>query len=120
MSGLATLAGGPRRQQGIKEGKNTINWMQLSSRGFRSNTVRLQLHALAYNLGNFMRALAVPTEVEHWSLISLREKLHKIGAEVVSHGRYVTFQMAEVAVPRNLFGEILGMIDGLRPKPAPA
>ena len=54
---------------------------------------------LAYNLANFMRTLALPKEVEHWSLTTLREKLVKIGAKVVSHGRYVTFQLAEVAVP---------------------
>jgi hypothetical protein len=62
--------------------------------------VRLQFHALAYNLGNFMRTLAMPTTTETWSLTSLREKLIKIGAKVTSHGRYVTFQMAEVAVSR--------------------
>ena len=86
---------------------------------FRNNAVRLQLHALAYNLGNFMRTLALPKEVEHWSLTTLQEKLLKIGAKVVSHGRYVTFQLAEVAVPRKLFREILRRIDELRPKPAP-
>jgi hypothetical protein len=42
------------------------------------------------------------------------------GAKVVRHGRYVIFQMAEVAVPRELFQEILRLIDGLRPRPAPA
>jgi hypothetical protein len=63
------------------------------------------LHALAYNLGNFMRTLAMPKTAEPWSLTSLREKLIKIGAKVVSHGRYVTFQMAEVAVPRHMFRE---------------
>jgi hypothetical protein len=63
-----------------------------------SRSVRLQLHALAYNLGNFMRTLAMPKTAEPWSLTSLREKLIKIGAKVVSHGRYVTFQLAEVAV----------------------
>ena len=47
-----------------------------------------------------MRTLAMPKTAEPWSLTSLREKLIKIGAKVVSHGRYVTFQMAEVAVPR--------------------
>ena len=72
--------------------------------------MRLQLHALAYNLANFMRTLALPKEVEHWSLTTLREKLVKIGAKVVSHGRYVTFQLAEVAVPRALFAEILRLI----------
>ena len=55
-----------------------------------------------------------PREVEHWSLTTLREKLVKIGAKVVSHGRYVTFQLAEVAVPRDLFRKILRLIDDLR------
>jgi hypothetical protein len=44
----------------------------------------------------------------------------KIGAKVVRHGRYVTFQFAEVAVPRGLFADILCRIDRLRPKSAPA
>ncbi len=61
-----------------------------------------------------MRTLALPKEVEHWSLTTIREKLVKIGAKVVAHGRYVTFQMAEVAVPRDLFGRLLELIDGLR------
>ena len=59
--------------------------------------------------------------VGHWSLTTLREKLVKIGAKVVSHGRYVTFQMAEVVVPRGLFQKILRLIDKLRPPtPTPA
>ncbi len=86
---------------------------------FRNNAVRLQLHALAYNLGNFFRTLALPEAVEHWSLTTLREKLIKIGAKVVRHGRYVTFQLAEVAMSRALFDEILRLIDGLRPRAAP-
>ena len=61
------------------------------------------------------RKLALPKEAEHWSLTTLREKLIKIGAKVVRHGRYITFQMAEVAIPRTLFVEILRLIDGLRP-----
>lgn len=44
----------------------------------------------------------------------------KNGTKVVRHGRYVTFQLAEVAVPRNLFQKILELIDDLRRKPAPA
>ncbi len=108
-----------KAEQYIKEGKNAIRWPRLSCRKFRNNAVRLQFHALAYNLANFMRTLALPKEVEHWSLTTLREKLVKIGAKVVRHGRYVTFQLAEVAVPRNLFREILRRIDELRPKPAP-
>jgi hypothetical protein len=67
-----------------------------------------------------MRTLALPETVKQWSLTSLKEKLIKIGAKVVCHGRYVIFQMAEVAVPRELFQEILRLIDGLRRRPAPA
>jgi hypothetical protein len=74
------------------------------------------LHALAYNLANFMWTLALPEVVKQWSLTSLREKLIKIGAKIVTHGRYVTFQMAEVAVPKELFQESLRLIDGLRPR----
>ncbi|HUW73013.1 MAG TPA: IS1380 family transposase, partial [Methyloceanibacter sp.] len=107
-------------EQHIKEGKNAIKWTRLSCCSFAANAVRLQLHALAYNLANFMRTLALPEAVKQWSLTSLREKPVKIGAKVVRHGRYVIFQMAEVAVPRELFQEILRLIDGLRPRPAPA
>ncbi len=81
--------------------------------------MRLQLHALAYNLGNFVRTLALPKEVGHWSLTTLRQKLVKIGAKVVRHGRYITFQMAEVAISKPLFAEIRRLIDGLRPAPLP-
>ena len=106
--------------QWIKEGKNAIKWTRLSCRSFAANAVRLQLHALAYNLGNFMRPLAMPKTAQSWSLTSLREKLIKIGAKVVSDGRYVAFQMAEVAVSRQMFVDILSLIARLRAPPAPA
>ena len=60
---------------------------------------------------------AIPRPVKHWSLTTLREKLIKIGAKVVHHARYVTFQMAEVAVPRQLFRAILDRIRRLRRLP---
>ena len=89
-------------EQWIKEAKNAVKWTRLSCTSFRANAVGLQVHALAYNLANFIRTLALPGDVERWSLTSLREKVVKIGAKVVSHGRYPIFQMAEVAVPRDL------------------
>jgi len=101
-------------EQWIKEGKGAIKWSRLSCRSFNANAVRLQLHALAYNLGNFLRTLATPEAIANWSLSSPREKLIKIGAKVVSHGRYVTFQMAEVAIPRTLFAAIMQRIAALR------
>jgi len=109
-----------RCEQHIKKGKNAIKWTRLSCRTFAANAVRLQLHALAYNLANFMRKLAMPKTAEPWSLTSLREKLVKIGAKVTSHGRYVTFQLAEVAVPRQMFADILSLIAQLRAPPTPA
>jgi hypothetical protein len=59
-----------------------------------------------------------PEPIQDWSLTTLREKLIKIGAKVVSHGRYVVFQMAEVAILRHLFGDILRLIATLRAPPA--
>src|SRR5256885_944951 len=79
----------------IKKGKGAIKWTRLSCRTFAANAIRLQLHALAYNLGDFMRTLEMSKAAEAWSLTNLREKLIKIGAKVTSHGRYVTFQLAE-------------------------
>ncbi len=107
-------------EQHLKEGKNAIKWTRLSCRKIRDNAVRLQLHAQAYNLGNFMRTLALPGEVEHWSMTTLREKLIKIGAKIVRYGRYVTFQMAEVAMRRELFQKILSLTGDLRRRPVPA
>jgi len=95
-----------------------VKWTRLSCHDFADNHVRLQLFALAYNLGNFLRRLALPASVAHWSLTTLREKLIKIGAKVVRTARYVVFQMAEVAVPRSLFRTILDRIHRLRPAKA--
>jgi hypothetical protein len=71
-------------EQWIKEGKGAIKWTRLSCRTFAANAVRLQLHALAYNLGNFLRTLATPEPIKDWSLTSLKDKLIKIGAKVVT------------------------------------
>src|SRR5215218_9685854 len=103
-------------EQWIREGKNAVKWTRLSCRSMQANAVRLQLHALAYNLANFFRTLVLPDEVERWSLATLREKVVKIGAKVISHARYTVFQMAEVAAPGALFRRMLDLIDGLRPR----
>ena len=68
---------------------------------------------LTYRFYGF-RTLALPKKIEHWTLTTLREKLIKIGAKVVPHARYTIFQMAEVAVPRELFRSILERISLIR------
>ena len=93
-----------------KHSKNAVKWTKLSCRTFKDNQTRLQLFALAYNLANFLRRMALLEEIDHWSLTTLREKLVKTGAEVVRHAKQVTFQLAEVAVPPRLFAAILDRI----------
>jgi hypothetical protein len=104
-------------EQWIREGKLASRWARLSCRAFQHYAVRLQLFALAYNLANFLRSLVLPDQVAQWTLTTLREKLVKIGARSVRHGRYVVFQLAEVAVPRMLFAAMLRRIDRLRGPP---
>lgn len=68
-------------------------------------------------LGNFLCAFATPEAVAHWLITSLREKLIEIGSKVVVHGRYLTFQPGEVAIPRSLFAAIMQRIAALRSPP---
>jgi len=107
-------------EQHIKEGKYALKWTRLSCMRFAANAVRLQLHALAYNLANFLRTLATPEGIETWSLTSLRERLIKTGARLVRHARYAVFQFAEAALPRAVFAGILVLINGLRGPPVEA
>ena len=79
--------------------------------------MRLALFVLAYNLANFLRRLVLPKEMAQWSLTTLRERLVKIGAKLVRHARQLVFQMAEVAVPKELFAQILQRIWTLAPAP---
>ena len=97
-------------EQWIKEGKFALTWTRLSCHGFAANQVRLQLFALAYNLGNFLRRLALRWLISHWSLRTPQTALIKIGAKVVKHARYTYFQVAEGSLPSNLFAAILRRI----------
>jgi len=97
-------------EQWINEGKYALNWTRLSCKDFLSNQVRLGLFVLAYNLGNFLRRLVLPGKIKHWSRRTLLVKLIKIGAKVLRHSRYVIFQMAEVAISKEIFAEISSRI----------
>jgi len=104
-------------EQHIKEGKYAIRWTRLSCKRFRDNEVRLQLHALAYNLATFLRCIELPEAMANWSLTSLQLKLIKMGARVVRHARAITFQLAEVAVTGRMVRAILTAIHRLRAPP---
>jgi hypothetical protein len=105
-------------EQYIKEGKNAVIWTRLSCMRFAANAVRLQLHALAYNLATFLRRIELPEAMADWSLTSLQLKLIKIGARVVRHARAITFQLAEVAVTGAMVRAILAAIRRLRAPPS--
>ena len=104
-------------EQWIKEGKYALNWTRLSCHRFVANQVSLWLFVLAYNLGNFMRRLTLPESVKHWSLRSVQIKLIKMGGRLVRHARRLVFQLAEVAVSREVFRQVLERIAGLHPAP---
>ena len=104
-------------EQHIKEGKYAFHWTRLSCRRFRDNEVRLQLHALVYNLATFLRCIELQEAMADWSLTSLQLKLIKIGARVVRHARAITFQLAEVAVTGPMVRAILAAIQRLRAPP---
>ena len=104
-------------EQWIKEGKYALNWTRLSCHRFVANPVRLWLFILAYNLGNFVRRLAFPESVKHWSLRSVQTKLIKIGGRLVRHARRLVFQLAEVIMTRDVFSGVLERISKLCPAP---
>lgn len=104
-------------EQWIKEGKRALKRTRLSCHRFVANQVRLALFVLAYNLGNFLRRLTLPEAVKDWSLRSVQVKLIKIGGRFVLHARRLVFQLAELAVPRELFQGVLDRIGRLCPAP---
>jgi hypothetical protein len=105
-------------EQHIKEGKYAFRWTRLSCRKFCDNEVRLQLHALAYNLATFLRCIELSQAMADWSLTSLQPKLIKVGACVVRHARAITFPLAEVAVTGPMVRAILAAIRRLRAPPS--
>ena len=104
-------------EQWIKEGKYALNWTRLSCHKVVANQVRLGLFVMAYNLGNFLRRLAVSEEMKHWSLTSHQTRMIKTGGRLVRHARRLVFQLAEVLVRREMLGGILERIGRLRLAP---
>ncbi len=104
-------------EQHSKEGKYAFRSTSLSCKRFRDNEVRLQLHALAYNLATFLRCIELPEAMADWSLTSFQRKLIKIGARMVLHSSSITFKLAEVAVTGLMVRAILAAIHRLRAPP---
>jgi len=105
-------------EQWIKEGKEAAHSTRLSCHRFRANEVRLLLGVIAYNLGNLLRRLVLPSPIESWSLTSLQQRPFKTRGRLIRHARYFILQLAESSLTRTLFRQILGRINrltGIRP-----
>jgi hypothetical protein len=102
-------------EQWIKEGKYALNWTRLSCRKFVENEARLKLFIMAYNLGNFLRTLALPEGIKHWSLRSIQLKLIKIGGRLIKHARYYGLLLAETVINHKIFSGLLANIRRLCP-----
>jgi hypothetical protein len=100
--------------QHLKEGKHALHWTRLSCIRLRNNEVRLQLHALAYDLATFLRCFELPEAMADWSMTSLQLKPFKIDARIVRHARAGTFPLAEVAVTGPMERANLASIPRLR------
>jgi len=68
-------------------------------------------------MGSVLQRADLHEEVADWSLTSIQSRIIKIGARFVRHARKITFLLAEVAVPRRAFGQILAAIRRLRAPP---
>jgi hypothetical protein len=106
-----------KAEQWIKEGKQAVKMTRLSCHRFRGNEVRLWLSILAYNLGNLWRRLALPGEIEDWSLTSVQQRLVKTGGRLVKHARYYWLMLAEGHLTRGRFAAMLQRI-AMLPLPA--
>jgi Transposase DDE domain group 1 len=97
----------------IKEGQYALHWTRLSCHKFIANQVLIFQFIMIYNLGNFLRRLALPEAVKDWSLRSVQVTLIKIGGRLVRHARRLVFQLSAVAVPRGLFQGVLNHMRAL-------
>jgi hypothetical protein len=85
-------------EQWIKEGTQAVKMTRLSCHRFRSNQVWLALSLLAYNLGNLWRRLALPDNIENWSLPSLQQRLVKTGGRLVKHANTIIVNVSVVVL----------------------
>jgi len=100
----------------IKEGKNGFDFAAVSSRSEVVNANRLQIRALAYNLFNWFRRLALPKELRKHMVDTIRLKLFKVAARVVRSARYVIFKLCSSCPYKSAIYETLENIRRLRPQ----
>lgn len=100
----------------IKESKNGFDFAAVSSSSKIVNANRLQVHALAYNIFNWFRRLALSAKMRKQQIDTIRLKLQKTAAKVVHSARYTIFKLCSSCPYKDEFYETLENIRSLQPK----
>ena len=100
----------------IKEGKSGFDFSSVSSHSMTVNANRLQVHALAYNLFNWFRRLALSAGMRKQRIDTIHLKLLKVAAKVVRSARYIVFKLCSSCPYKAEFYETLANIRGLQPQ----
>ena len=100
----------------IKEGKSGFDFSSVSSHSKVVNANRLQVHALAYNLFNWFRRLALSASMRKQRIDTIRLKLLKIAAKTVHSARYIIFKLCSSCPYKKEFYETLSNIRKLKPQ----
>ena len=111
---LQFYCGRGKMENFIKEGKSGFDFAAVSSHSRVVNANRLQVHALAYNLFNWFRRLALAVSMRKQRIDAIRLKLLKIAARVVRSARYITFKLCSSCVYKREFRETLENISQLQ------
>ena len=100
----------------IKEGKSGFDFSSVSSHSMAVNANRLQVHALAYNLFNWFRRLALSANMRKQRIDTIRLKLLKVAAKAVHSARYIVFKLCSSCPYKREFYETLSNIWNLQPQ----
>lgn len=100
----------------IKEGKSGFDFSSVSSHSKVVNANRLQVHALAYNLFNWFRRLALSANMRKQRIDTIRLKLLKVAAKAVHSARYIVFKLCSSCPYKREFYETLSNIRQLQPQ----
>ena len=103
-----------RMENFIKESKSGFDFASVSSHSRVVNANRLQVHALAYNIFNWFRRLALSSNMRKQRIDTVRLKLLKIAAKVTRSARYITFKLCSSCPYKDEFYETLSNISTLQ------
>lgn len=102
----------------IKEGKSGFGFSSVSSHSKVVNANRLRVHALAYNLFNWFRRLALSANMRKQTIDTIRLKMLKVAAKIVHSARYTVFKLCSSCPYKQEYYDTLENIRNLRPLPA--